>query len=73
MDRLSITKPIEINVPFLNYLGALKQRSGQGPIVRVGGNSQEHTALFFDPFPKYEIINKTNDTNPNNPVSQSRK
>lgn len=49
-----------LNVPFLNYLANLKARTGQGVNVRVGGNTQELTKLFFEPFNKnFEIINKT--------------
>lgn len=43
---------------------------GQGPIIRVGGNSQEHTELYDTPFDDhYEITNKTLNTNPLAPVS----
>ncbi|KAF9506580.1 glycoside hydrolase family 79 protein [Hydnum rufescens UP504] len=48
-----------VNVPFLNYLANLRVRTGSGAVVRVGGNSQEWTQLFFTMFPNQEIINKT--------------
>ena len=42
---------------------------GAGPVIRVGGNSQEHTEFFTTPFDdKFEIINKTLNTNPLSPV-----
>ncbi|KAF8316086.1 hypothetical protein DL93DRAFT_2056676, partial [Clavulina sp. PMI_390] len=49
-----------LHVPFLNYINNLKARAGAGPTIRVGGNTQELTELFFEPFDThYEIINKT--------------
>lgn len=43
---------------------------GTAPIIRIGGNSQEHTQLFDTPFnDKYELINKTLNENPLSPVS----
>lgn len=42
---------------------------GAGPTIRVGGNSQEHTELFYEAFDDhYEITNKTLNTNPLSPV-----
>lgn len=61
-----------INVPFLNMLSNIRARAGAGPIVRVGGNSQENTQLFLTPFESEEIINKTILTTPTNPVSHTR-
>lgn len=57
-----------INVPFLNYLSNIRARIGQGPIIRVGGNSQENTQLYMTQFPDKEIINKTVENTPTNPV-----
>ncbi len=49
-----------LNVPFLNYLQGIRSRAGMGPVVRVGGNSQESTELFFQTFePTHEFTNKT--------------
>ena len=48
-----------INVPFLNYLANLRVRTSSGPVVRVGGNSQEWTQLFLTMFSNQQIINKT--------------
>ena len=49
-----------LNVPFLNYLQGIRSRAGAGPVVRVGGNSQESTELFFQTFePRHEFLNKT--------------
>ncbi|KAG8939588.1 hypothetical protein FRC04_006210 [Tulasnella sp. 424] len=35
-----------LNPPFLNYLANIKERAGHGPTVRVGGNSQDESAMF---------------------------
>ncbi|KAF8324445.1 uncharacterized protein EI90DRAFT_2934654 [Cantharellus anzutake] len=49
-----------INVPFLNYLQGIRSRAGAGPVVRVGGNSQESTEIFLETFqPHHEFLNKT--------------
>ncbi|KAF8316072.1 hypothetical protein DL93DRAFT_2193867 [Clavulina sp. PMI_390] len=49
-----------LHVPFLNYINNIKARAGAGPTIRVGGNTQELTELFFTPFNShYEIIDKT--------------
>ncbi|KAF8320741.1 hypothetical protein DL93DRAFT_1730126 [Clavulina sp. PMI_390] len=58
-----------LNVPFLNYLATLRSRMGMSPLVRVGGNSQEHTELFYEPFNSHmEITNKTLNQDPNSPT-----
>ncbi|KAG8892735.1 hypothetical protein FRB99_002468 [Tulasnella sp. 403] len=35
---------------FLNYMANLKERTGMGPIVRVGGNSQDESLMYQDTF-----------------------
>ena len=58
-----------LKVPFLNYISNLKARSGQAVQVRVGGNTQELTELYFTPFnANYEVINKTTIENTLAPV-----
>lgn len=39
-----------LNPPLLNYLANLKERAGHGPTVRVGGNSQDESAMFDTTF-----------------------
>ena len=43
---------------FLNYLANIEQRAGQGPIVRIGGNTQDSSTLFLDQFEGDKIIEK---------------
>ncbi|EJU00547.1 hypothetical protein DACRYDRAFT_108615 [Dacryopinax primogenitus] len=49
-----------LNVPFLNYLNNIRLRAGAGPIVRVGGNSQETETLFVDGLPDGSELDKIN-------------
>ena len=35
-----------LQVPFLNYLANIKNRAGQGPIIRVGGNTQDSSTIY---------------------------
>ncbi|WVQ76983.1 hypothetical protein IAR50_006662 [Cryptococcus sp. DSM 104548] len=37
-----------LKVPFLNFMANIQNRAGAGPIVRVGGNSQEGSTIFVD-------------------------
>jgi hypothetical protein len=50
--------PVNLKVPFLNYLGNIRNRAGMGPLVRVGGNSQEASTLYPDGFANHMIIEK---------------
>jgi hypothetical protein len=43
---------------FLNYLANIQQRSGVGPQVRVGGNSQEGSSIFVEGTSNGRIIEK---------------
>jgi len=43
---------------FLNYLANIQQRSGVGPQVRVGGNSQEGSSIFVEGTANGRIIEK---------------
>lgn len=43
---------------FLNYLANIQQRSGVGPQVRVGGNSQEGSSIFVDGTSNGRLIEK---------------
>lgn len=64
-----MVRGVGLNVPFLNYVANLKARAGGGINIRVGGNSQENTEFFFEPFnTHYEIINKTEIVNQLSPV-----
>lgn len=40
--------PRTIKPTFLNYMANIRNRAGAGPIIRVGGNSQESSTLFTD-------------------------
>ncbi|WWC99951.1 hypothetical protein V866_006860 [Kwoniella sp. B9012] len=35
-----------MKVPFLNYMANIQNRAGVGPVIRVGGNSQEGSTIF---------------------------
>ncbi|AFR98329.1 hypothetical protein C343_06306 [Cryptococcus neoformans C23] len=37
-----------LKVPFLNFMANIQNRAGAGPIIRVGGNSQEGSTIFVD-------------------------
>lgn len=37
-----------INPIFLNYMANIRNRAGCGPVIRVGGNTQESSTLVFD-------------------------
>ncbi|KAG8886461.1 hypothetical protein FRB97_002972, partial [Tulasnella sp. 331] len=37
--------------PFLNHLANIKERAGAGPIVRIGGNTQDQSTMFDNTFP----------------------
>jgi hypothetical protein len=43
---------------FLNYLANIQHRSGVGPQVRVGGNSQEGSSIFVEGTANGRIIEK---------------
>lgn len=43
---------------FLNYLANIKNRAGDGPIVRVGGNTQDSSTLYVDGFANGDSIEK---------------
>ncbi|KZO91654.1 glycoside hydrolase family 79 protein [Calocera viscosa TUFC12733] len=49
-----------LNVPFLNYLNNIRLRAGAGPILRVGGNSQETETLFVSGLPDGAELDKIN-------------
>lgn len=50
--------PVNLKVPFLNYLANIRNRAGMGPLVRVGGNSQEASTLYSQGFANNLIIEK---------------
>jgi len=43
---------------FLNYLANIQNRAGTGPVVRVGGNTQDSSTLYLDSFPDGDNIEK---------------
>lgn len=43
---------------FLNYLANIRNRAGDGPIVRVGGNTQDSSTLYLDGFSNGDSIEK---------------
>ena len=55
-----------INVPFLNFMSLLAERSGE-VIIRVGGNTQDYATLVANTSDG-RVIEKTG-IDPNNPVS----
>ncbi|EIW72362.1 hypothetical protein TREMEDRAFT_41693 [Tremella mesenterica DSM 1558] len=48
----------ELKVPFLNYMANIRDRAGAGPIIRVGGNSQEGSTIFADGLEDGESLDK---------------
>ncbi|KAJ9114611.1 hypothetical protein QFC22_005484 [Naganishia vaughanmartiniae] len=57
-DQIMGKNPVNLKVPFLNYLANIRNRAGMGPLVRVGGNSQEASTLYPDGFAAHAIIQK---------------
>ncbi|WWC58858.1 uncharacterized protein I303_101403 [Kwoniella dejecticola CBS 10117] len=47
-----------MKVPFLNYMANIQNRAGVGPIIRVGGNSQEGSSLFVDGLQDGAVLDK---------------
>jgi hypothetical protein len=43
---------------FLNYLANIQNRAGRGPVVRVGGNTQDSSTLYLDSFANGDNIEK---------------
>jgi len=43
---------------FLNYLANIQNRAGRGPVVRVGGNTQDSSTLYLDSFEGGDNIQK---------------
>lgn len=43
---------------FLNYLANIYARAGSGPVVRVGGNTQDNSTIMPDGFPGGGMIEK---------------
>ncbi|CAD6588899.1 MAG: hypothetical protein TREMPRED_005197, partial [Tremellales sp. Tagirdzhanova-0007] len=41
----------QLKPQFLNYMANIKTRAGQGPVIRVGGNTQEGSTIFADGLP----------------------
>ncbi|WRT64397.1 uncharacterized protein IL334_001329 [Kwoniella shivajii] len=47
-----------MKVPFLNYMANIQNRAGSGPIIRVGGNSQEGSSIFVGGLEDGAILDK---------------
>lgn len=43
---------------FLNYMANIQRRAGRGPLVRVGGNTQDSSTLFVKGLPDGASVNK---------------
>ena len=43
---------------FLNYMANIQNRAGEGPMIRVGGNTQDSRTLFLESFPDGDNIEK---------------
>ncbi|WVW82605.1 hypothetical protein I302_104616 [Kwoniella bestiolae CBS 10118] len=47
-----------MKVPFLNYMANIQNRAGVGPVIRVGGNSQEGSSIFVDGLADGAVLDK---------------
>ncbi|ORX37451.1 hypothetical protein BD324DRAFT_451328 [Kockovaella imperatae] len=47
---------------FLNYMANIQVRAGMGPIIRVGGNTQDSSTLYTQGFDNGQDIQKTQST-----------
>ncbi|WWD17633.1 hypothetical protein CI109_102074 [Kwoniella shandongensis] len=47
-----------LKVPFLNYMANIQTRAGAGPLIRVGGNSQEDSTIFTDGLEDNAVLDK---------------
>ncbi len=43
--------PQRLKPVFLNYMANIRNRAGVGPIIRIGGNTQEKSTIFVDGLP----------------------
>ncbi|GMK54139.1 hypothetical protein CspeluHIS016_0107250 [Cutaneotrichosporon spelunceum] len=43
--------PSRLKPVFLNYMANIRNRAGAGPVIRVGGNTQEKSTLFINGLP----------------------
>ncbi|KAL7419236.1 hypothetical protein Q5752_006073 [Cryptotrichosporon argae] len=60
--------PASLQPNFLNYLANIKNRAGQGPIVRVGGNTQEDSSIFTAGLADGKSIDKITRTSSTTPI-----
>lgn len=67
-DQILGSSAQNLKVPFLNYLANIRTRAGQGPIVRVGGNTQENSTYYSQGLPKNAVINKIKIPGQNTPT-----
>lgn len=61
VNRILGTSSDSLAAPFLNYMAALEARAGVGPLIRVGGNSQEASQVFPQGLESGGLIEKTAD------------
>ncbi|BEJ16941.1 hypothetical protein CspHIS471_0603420 [Cutaneotrichosporon sp. HIS471] len=50
--------PTRLKPVFLNYMANIRNRAGAGPVIRVGGNTQEKSTLVTDGFPEGGTLQK---------------
>ncbi|BEJ01656.1 hypothetical protein CcaverHIS631_0603380 [Cutaneotrichosporon cavernicola] len=50
--------PTRLKPVFLNYMANVRNRAGAGPVIRVGGNTQEKSTLFVNGLPEGGILQK---------------
>lgn len=48
----------QLKPQFLNYMANIQVRAGQGPVIRVGGNTQEGSTIFADGLADGQELNK---------------
>ncbi|CAK9784638.1 hypothetical protein CC85DRAFT_325945 [Cutaneotrichosporon oleaginosum] len=60
--------PQRIKPSFLNYMANIRNRAGVGPIIRVGGNTQDRSSLFVNGLPEGGSLQKVKDNSPNMPT-----
>lgn len=52
------SSPAALKPIFLNYMANIRNRAGAGPLVRVGGNTQESSSMFLSGTSNGEAVEK---------------
>jgi hypothetical protein len=47
-----------VKTEFLNYMANIKNRAGRGPLIRVGGNTQDTASIYPEGFPDGSEVQK---------------